>query len=60
MFHQAQTGEIMTEPEKTSKTIGEIVAENYRTSADFEKYGIDFIQIIQMQRQMILEKWQKL
>lgn len=32
----------MTEPEKTSKTIGEIVAEDYRTSAVFEKYGIDF------------------
>lgn len=32
----------MTEFEKTSKTIGDIVAEDYRTASVFEKYGIDF------------------
>ncbi|MDY0221369.1 MAG: iron-sulfur cluster repair di-iron protein [Desulfobacterium sp.] len=32
----------MTKSEKKLKTIGEIVAEDYRTAAVFEKYGIDF------------------
>ncbi|MDY0221370.1 MAG: hypothetical protein RBR67_09565 [Desulfobacterium sp.] len=32
----------MTESEKRSKTIGEIVAEDYRTPAVFEKYGTAF------------------
>ncbi len=32
----------MTSPEISPGTIGEIVAEDYRTAAVFEKYGIDF------------------